>query len=472
MKKLLLSFLAIALPLVAIANEPVKVEINNIMYSLYADETGSFAEVTGKGDKYSGIVEIPASITYEGEKYSVTSIEGYAFYKCSGLTSVTIPESVTSIGYEAFNNCSGLKSVTIPESVTSIDTDAFSGCSSLTSITIPNSVTSIGGYAFSGCSSLTSITIPNSVTSIGRYAFHDTAWYNNQEDGLIYAGLVAYSYKGTMPDNTAIVLKDATTEIVGGIFSGCSGLTSITIPEGVTSIGESAFYGCSGLTSITIPESVTSIGYEAFKNCSSLTSVKVEWNRPLAGGADSFEASSASATLYVPQGTALMYMAASGWSNFKNIQEYDDDEDAHYITIRMGEGGVLKQMVETGNTYIYMVEADEGWEVNTLTFNGKDMTALLLNGQFSTPVITGNSELNVVFKQRSTEVKERVADTDVKVYVNGRTLTVRGADEDAEVHIYTTGGMNVTSAKGNATLTLDSGIYIVKVGKDTFKVRM
>lgn len=225
------------------------------------------------------------------------------------------------------------------------------------------------------------------------------------------------------------------------------------------------------MTSITIPKSVTSLGDWAISGCSGLTFVKVEWNYPLAISDYRFTVNR-SATLYVPKETAWRYKAASVWKEFKNIQEYGDDEDAHYITIRMGEGGVLKQMVETGNTYIYMVEADEGWEVNTLTFNGKDMTALLLNGQFSTPVITGSSELNVVFKQRSTEVKERVADTDVKVYVNGRTLTVRGADEDAEVHIYTTGGMNVTSAKGNATLTLDSGIYIVKVGKDTFKVRM
>ena len=127
----------------------------------------------------------------------MTSIGDYAFNVCSGLTSVTIPNSVTSIGNSAFYGCSGLTSVNIPNSLTNIGSGTFQNCSALTSITIPNSVTSIGNYAFSRCSGLTSITIPNSVTSIGDYA-----------------------------------------------FGGCSGLTSVTIGKSVTSIGLDAFYNC------------------------------------------------------------------------------------------------------------------------------------------------------------------------------------------------------------------------------------
>ena len=101
----------------------------------------------------------------------MTSIGDYAFYGCSGLTSISIGNSVTSIGDDAFYGCSGLTSVTIPNSVTSIGDEAFSGCSGLTSITIGNGVSSIGRSAFAGCSGLTSITIPNSVTGIGDRAF-------------------------------------------------------------------------------------------------------------------------------------------------------------------------------------------------------------------------------------------------------------------------------------------------------------
>ena len=151
---------------------------------------------------------------------------------------------MTTIGYQAFYMCFDLTSVTIPNSVTSIDDYAFETCWNLTSITIPNSVTTIGDLAFYECSGLTSINIPNSVTTIGSRAFSGTAWYDNQPDGVVYAGKVVYTYKGEMPSNTSIILKDGTVGIADEAFSGCDGLTSISIPNSVTVIGGSAFYGC------------------------------------------------------------------------------------------------------------------------------------------------------------------------------------------------------------------------------------
>ena len=195
---------------------------------------------------------------------NVKNIPDYAFYGCKGLTSITIPNSVTSIGRYAFDGCTGLTSIEIGNSVTSIGYCAFDNCTGLTSITIPNSVTSIGENAFRDCNRLTSIEIPNSVTSIGQGAFSGTAWYNNQPDGVVYAGKMLYGYKGTMPSNTSITIKEGTLGIVDYAFYECYGLTSITIPNSVTSIGEYAFQYCYGLTSITIPNSVTSIGNGAF----------------------------------------------------------------------------------------------------------------------------------------------------------------------------------------------------------------
>ncbi len=266
-----------------------KVQIGNLYYNLKEDKT---AEVTY--DKYFNennyksltTADIPASVTYSGTTYSVTGIGSLAFYGCSGLTSVTIPNSVTSIGVYAFFSCSGLTSFSvagdnsnycskegvlfnkqqttliqyparkqgeyvIPNSVTSIVDYAFYGCSGLTSLTIPNSITSIVDYAFAGCSSLTSITIPNSITSIGNEAF---------------AGCSSL---------TSITIPNSVTNIGKGAFSGCSSLSSVTISNSVTSIEESVFSNCSSLTSIEIPNSVTSIGLYAFSDCSSLTSVTI-----------------------------------------------------------------------------------------------------------------------------------------------------------------------------------------------------
>ena len=269
---------------------------NGIKYTVTSNISPLTVKVSDNGG-ITGVINIAATVRYNNNTYSVTSIEDFAFISCIGLTSVTMPNSVTRIGYAAFTDCTGLASITFSNSLASIAQDAFKNCTSLTSVIIPNSVTTLGAGAFYNCSGLTSINIPNSVISIG-----DAAFYN-------CAGL------------TSVILPNAITNINSGLFYNCSSLTSITIPNSVTNIGIYAFSGCTGLTSVIIPNLVTNIGDNAFENCIALTSVTVNRTTPLSINANVFQGVTLSnVALNVPAGTAAIYAIAAVWSGFSPIR--------------------------------------------------------------------------------------------------------------------------------------------------------
>ncbi len=252
----------------------------------------------------------------------ITSIGEYAFYGCSGLTSLTLPAGITSIGYGAFRNCSGLTSLTLPAGITSIGEYAFYGCSGLTSLTLPAGITSIGDDTFYGCSGLTSLTLPAGITSIGEYAFYGCSGLTSL---TLPAGITSigddtfYGCSGL----TSLTLPAGITSIGEYAFSRCSGLTSLTLPAGITSIDKYAFSGCSRLTSLTLPAGITSIGEFAFSYCSGLTSIYVYAEKVPRIGRYAFEGcASRKCTLYVPKGTYDNYRL-SEFGYFENIVEFD-----------------------------------------------------------------------------------------------------------------------------------------------------
>ncbi len=341
----LLLMLAMLMPLSASAYDFM---VNNIYYNISGDNTVGVTYKDSNLNTYSGSVTIPSKVTHDGVQYTVTAIGDHAFRNCPNLTGVTIPTTVKTIGYASFYLCPGLTSISIPNSVTSIESFAFRS-SGLTEVTIPNSVTLLNSQAFQGCTSLRhatlpegltvitaglfyqctsleSITIPEGVVSISMYAFRDctslaeinipsstldidteafinTLWLDNQPDGVVYAGKVAFTYKGEMPSGTFLTLRNDTRSIGHGAFSYWSGLVGITIPASVVFVGTSCLQSCDNLTTIqvasgnavydsrsncnaiiekatntliagcgnsTIPTSVTAIGDYAFANCTSL----------------------------------------------------------------------------------------------------------------------------------------------------------------------------------------------------------
>ena len=199
----------------------------------------------------------------------VTTIEEHAFGAFQHLTRLTIGSNVTSIGGAAFVDCFRLADLTIPNSVTSMNS-AFPLCRGLTNVTIGNNVASMNG-AFSQCSSLTTITVPNSVTNM-RDAFSLCTSLTNVTLGNRVASLDNAFYGCS--SLTSIVIPNSVTN-VSYAFSYCSSLTSVTIPDSVTSIGDRAFYACSSLTNVTIPNSIASIGGQAFFSCANLSNVTI-----------------------------------------------------------------------------------------------------------------------------------------------------------------------------------------------------
>lgn len=203
-------------------------------------------------------------IAMEIDGIPVTKISNRAFYQCTTITSVLIPDNITAIGQEAFGYCENLEKLTLPNHITEIGYRMLYRCSSLKNIVIPDQVTTVGDYAFQGCSSLEKITIPKRVTSLGDYAF---------------AGCFSLA---------AIEIGENVTKLGKYSFRGCTSLTHIVLPHSVTSIGNDAFSDCTHLASIDLGNSVTTIGNNAFRGCYRLVEVINHSNLNIVAGSTDY----------------------------------------------------------------------------------------------------------------------------------------------------------------------------------------
>lgn len=421
------------------------------------------------------------------------NIGNRAFYACNSLTSVVINsktiasytgnttsnfstifgsqvteyvfgDNVKSIGAYVCYSCSNLTNVIISNSVTSIGNYAFSGCSGLAAVTIPNSLTNIGNYAFKNCSGLTSITIPESVTSIGIDAFDGTTWYNNQPDGMIYVDKIAYKFKGTMPSGSHITIKEGTHIIAGGAFSGCDKLLNLTIPNSITNIGEQAFRNCAKLKSIFVSSQIPPDcdGIETF-SCNT-------------GVRDKYDVYNY-AVLHVPMGSKEEYAAAYEWRYFAKIKEdLDINGQVFYTTLSVNQAGdgYVKHYVKADEPYTLYIGSELGMRINTVMFNGEDVTDQLIDGYYTTPNITRPSKIVVSYEQDPDGIASVPADDNLHVYGNDGSLFVSGIEEPQGMSVYTLNGTLVSTQtlEGDAKIKLNEGVYIIKVGDRTFKVSL
>lgn len=266
---------------------------NGLAYKINEDGTSvevTFERFTQSGySNLTGDVVIPSSVSHNGIQYTVTSIGDIAFFRCSGITSVVIPNTVTKISFKSFTECTGLTSLSIPNSVEEIGVAAFRDCNSLSSLHIPGSVSSIGLDAFNGCTGLYSVTVDEGNT------IYDSRDNCNAIIETATNTLVLGSNSTVIPNSIdsiytcaflgckgleTVVIPNSVKHIGGNAFSECTSLTHLELGNSVAYIGDGAFSYCYELSSVIIPKSVVSIGERAFGKCLGLSSMVVEDDNP------------------------------------------------------------------------------------------------------------------------------------------------------------------------------------------------
>lgn len=251
-------------------------------------------------DCYSGDVVVPATVTHNGQNYTVTTVANGAFYDNLGLNSLSLPSTVNQIDIYAFYGCRYLTQVNIPEGVTRIEYCTFGMCQRLPSIVIPQTVTSIASNAFSDCNALTSITCraTEPPTCSDASSFHSSLYstatlyvpsnsveqYQQASVWQNFSNIVGKDYDFeangiyyiiTGPNTASVTFKDRNYNS----YSGSVNVPSTVIHEGttytVTAVGRGAFYECPELTEVTLPNTITVIDYAAFYQCTALTSLTI-----------------------------------------------------------------------------------------------------------------------------------------------------------------------------------------------------
>ena len=361
---------------------------------------------------------------------SAISIGDSAFSGCNSLTSVTIGDSVTTIGNYAFYHCSSLTSVTIGNSVTSIGDGAFYGCSSLTEIVVPDSVTSIGDYAFKDCSSLTSVVIGDSVTSIGNYAFGYCTSLTSVEIPDSVTSIGNYTFYNCT-SLTSVEIPDSVTSIGNYTFYNCTSLTSAVIGDSVTSIGDYAFYGCSRLKSMVIPDSVTSIGGHAFYGCSSLTSVVIG-NSVTSIGFDAFSGCNSLMDITLP----FVGATKDGASNTQ-LGYLFGDSDSHY---NKSVPSSLKKVTITSATSIG----------NYTFYNCSSLTSVMIGNSVTS---IGSSVFYGCSSLTSMVIPDSVTSIGNYTFYNCSSLTSI-TFEDASAWYRTTSSINWSNKTGGTSTTV------------------
>ena len=474
----------------------------------------SITEVETGALGYTGIVDFtfPKNLTYIGAQM---------FQSCNNLTEITIPETITTIKGSAFTHCSNLRKVTLPSSLKTMENSVFSYCSSLVDVNIPSSIGVMPSSTFQDCSSLKKIVIPEGITKLERYLFMGCSNLTDIElpksleyiSSRIIEGCDALR-KLTIYHNVSVIEQHA--------FDGCQGIEEIhlyravlpktPIPEGwlvdrpviptgnnctlYVPVGSVDSYKASqywnSFKEIVGEEITEALNYQ-ISFPTSISRGKLLVNGETVKSVMEFAMGSDVEITVVPNtgyhlaalivnGKDVTTEVTDGNYSIKNIDvnytvEVKFAENPVKLSLFMAVGGSVDVEIEKRATFSCFITPEEGWKVNTVTFNGRDVTSDLTDdNRYTTPSLTGDSELRVTFENVNSAVENiGVNATSTKVYVDRSGLvTIEGIESGTMVSAYAINGQlveRITSSGDVATLQLyQHGIYLIQTPVKTYKI--
>lgn len=368
---------------------------------------------------------------------TLTAIGDYAFQNCTNLYAVTLPAGLQTIGDHAFE-ASNVQEAVLPAGLKTIGAYAFRKCSNITRVTLPDGLTTLGEGAFQQCEALVTADLmnPMDITSIPRYAFDGCSGLRNVYLPFFIETVGDYAFRGCA--SLRQIQFVAPTKTIGAYaFSGCRSLKSLDLfkCENFTTIGSYAFSGCTSLKSLNLPKSLETIGEYAFSGCQAISVISSPSlvpptiaNESALNGIDKDVC-----VLTMPKSVYLDYFRAPYWGQFVEYTAsvlvgvdgqgsvmYSNNYGtaptpvkvaAFYATAGEGEGveedegdGITAEAYDSANicakdnsTLTFRIVPDEGNEIKSVTYAGEDVTAQVVDGLFTTPVINGDTNLDVSF---------------------------------------------------------------------------